>query len=116
MVQELRAARPVARSRLTRGTVVWAVVPFRDRDGSKTRPCVVTGLDGRDVHLFPITSSSKESVRSSRLSVRLEEWDAAGLSRPCLVSRHPVVVDIRDVTTIVGELSERDAARVFAAE
>lgn len=95
---------------------MWAVIPFSDGDGSKTRPCVVTGLEGRDVHLFPITSSRKESVRASRLSVSLEEWDVAGLSRPCLVSRRPVVVDIRDVTTVVGELSEADAARVFAAD
>ena len=114
MVEELRRARPVARKLLKPGTVVWARIPFVDHpERSKARPAVVSEVVGRDVRLLPVTSSTKESVRSSPLYVLLEDWAGAGLSRPCLVTRKVVVVDVIDVTTVVGALATVDRARVF---
>jgi hypothetical protein len=116
VVGDLRRARPVARTVLTPGTVVWARIPYVDQpDASKARPAVVAGVVGREVRLLPVTSSTKDSVRQSPLYVRLDDWAAAGLNRPCLVTRRAVTVDIIDVTTVVGNLGDGDAARVFSA-
>lgn len=112
---ELRRARPVARTRLSRGTVVWARIPFvDDPDGSKLRPAVVVSIDGRTVTVLPITSSLKDSVQRSPHYVALRDWAEAGLTRPCLVTRRLVAVDVIDVATVVGELTRNDEDRVFA--
>ena len=76
-------------------------------------PTPVSEVVGREVRLLPVTSSTKDSVRCSPLYVRLEEWESAGLSRPCLVTRKVVIVDVIDVTTVVGALGTADRARVF---
>jgi hypothetical protein len=116
VLAELRGARPIARTRLSRGTVIWARVPFTDDpDGSKLRPAVVASLDGRTVTVLPVTSSQKESVRQSPLYVLLSDWAAAGLTRPCLVARRAVEIDVIDVATVAGALSDDDVARVFPA-
>ena len=114
VVAELRRARPVARTRLSRGTVVWARIPFvDDPDGSKLRPAVVASIDGRAVSVLPITSSQKESVRQSAHYVLLRDWAEAGLTRPCLVTRRLVAIDMIDVATVAGELTNDDEERVF---
>lgn len=114
MARELKVVHPVARSGLSRGTVVWARIPFVGAPAeSKARPAVVASVNGRNVEVLPITSSTKDSVRQSSLYVLLDDWVAAGLTRPCLVTRRPVVVDIIDLTTVAGSLSDADAARVF---
>jgi hypothetical protein len=118
VLAELRRVRPVARTRLSRGTVVWARIPFvDDPDGSKLRPAVVAAIDGRTVTVLPITSSQKDSVRqsASSLYVLLRDWADAGLTRPCLVTRRFVDIDTIDVATVAGELSTRDRERVFGA-
>lgn len=115
VIAELRRARPVARTRLSRGTVVWARIPFvDDPDGSKLRPAVVAAIDGRTVTVLPITSSLKDSVQRSSHYVALHDWADAGLTRPCLVTRRLVVVDVIDVATVAGELTRDDEERVFA--
>jgi len=115
VVADLRRARPVARTRLSRGTVVWARVPFiDDPDGSKLRPAVVVSIDGRTVTVLPITSSLKDSVQRSSHYVALREWAEAGLTRPCLVARRRVEVDVIDVATVAGALTSDDHDRVFA--
>lgn len=115
VVAELRRARPVARTRLSRGTVVWARIPYvDDPDGSKLRPAVVASIDGRTVTVLPITSSLKDSVRQSAHYVTLRDWEEAGLTRPCLVTRRLVAVDVIDVATVAGELTSADEDRVFA--
>lgn len=115
VVAELRRAHPVARTRLSRGTVVWARIPFLDDpDGSKVRPAVVASIDGRTVAVLPITSSLKDSVQRSPHYVALRDWADAGLTRPCLVTRRLIAVDVIDVATVAGELTSDDAKRVFA--
>lgn len=114
MVADLRRARPVARTRLSPGTVVWARIPYVEQPGdSKLRPAVVASLDGRTVRVLPVTSSQKDSVRRSPLYVVLRDWADAGLTRPCLVTRRPVEVDLIDIATVAGALSDEDMARVF---
>ena len=115
VLAELRRARPVARTRLSRGTVVWARIPFvDDPDGSKLRPAVVSSIEGRTVTVLPVTSSQKDSVRQSSLYVLLRDWADAGLTRPCLVTRRFVAIDMIDVATVAGQLSDDDVERVFA--
>jgi hypothetical protein len=115
VVAELRRARPIARTRLARGTVVWARIPFIDDPGaSKLRPAVVAAIDGRTVTVLPITSSLKDSVQRSPHYVALREWADAGLTRPCLVTLRRVAVDVIDVATVAGDLTRDDEERVFA--
>src|SRR5436309_3562480 len=49
--------KPVAKSRLRPGVVVWAHVPYVEQEGWKTRPAVVVSVDGRNVSLFPGSSA-----------------------------------------------------------
>ena len=114
VLADLRRARPVARTRLSRGTVVWARIPYvEDPDDSKLRPAVVASVEGRSVGVLPVTSSQKDSVRQSSLYVLLRDWADAGLTRPCLVTRRLVEIDLIDVATVAGALSDEDMARVF---
>ena len=115
VVRELRRARPVPRTSLCRGTVVWAWISFPDEPAQhKTRPAVVSELLGHHVRVHPVTSSTKESVRRSNLYVLLEDWGAAGLSRPCLVDRRVVDLELGDITSVAGCLGAADLERVFA--
>ena len=115
VVRDLRQAKAVARTALSRGTVVWAWISFPDEPGRhKTRPGVVHEVVGRLVRVHPVTSSTKESVRQSHLYVLLAEWGAAGLSRPCLVDRRIVDLELCDITSVAGCLGTADFDRIFA--
>jgi hypothetical protein len=98
---------PVARTALVRGAVVWAHVPFTE-DGSawKTRPAVVVDASGRDITLFPLTSSLLSRHRPGVVAVT--HWVEAGLSRPCSMVRRPVTLDRMDILNLVGHLHEDD--------
>jgi hypothetical protein len=101
---------------LRRGTVVWAWIPFPDQAGQhKTRPAVVHELNGHLVRVHPVTSSTKDSVRRSNLYILLDDWAAAGLSRPCLVDRRVIDLELGDITSVAGCLGVADLERVFAA-
>jgi hypothetical protein len=107
----------VARTSLQPGTVVWAWIPFADEPGQhKARPAVVHELRGHRVRVHPVTGSTKESVRQSDLYVLLEEWEGAGLSRPCVVDRRVVDLDLGDITSVTGCLTPGDFDRVFGAD
>jgi hypothetical protein len=54
-------------------------------------------------------------VRRSNLYVLLDDWVAAGLSRPCLVDRRIFEVELGDITSVTGRLGVADFERVFAA-
>jgi hypothetical protein len=115
VVRELRRARAVARTALHPGTVVWAWISFRDEpEHHKTRPAVVHEVVGHNVRVHPVTSSTKASVRQSRLYVLLDDWDAAGLSRPCLVDRRTIDLGLGDIVSVAGRLAAGDHRRVFA--
>ena len=114
-VRELRQAKAVARTALNRGTVVWAWISFPDEPSrQKTRPAIVHEVVGRLVRVHPVTSSTKDSVRQSHLYVLLDDWGAAGLSRPCLADRRIVDLQLGDITSVVGSLGTADFARIFA--
>ena len=115
VVRELQQVKAVARTALTRGTVVWAWISFPDEPSRhKTRPAVVHEVIGRLVRVHPVTSSTKASVRQSHLYVQLDDWGAAGLSRPCLVDRRVVDLELGDITSVAGCLGTGDFARIFA--
>ena len=113
-----RSARPrpqfeiVGRARLAPGVVVWARVPYADRDDYKIRPAAVVDVVGRRATVRPLTSAA------SRLACRLAEVEdlaAAGLPRASGFRRRSVVVDLTDIVGIAGELSERDRIVATAA-
>ena len=103
---------PVPRKALVPGAVVWAHVPYDDGDGAawKTRPAVVVDASGREVTLFPLTSSLLGRRRPGVIEVR--HWAEAGLTRPCSVVRRAVTLDRIDILNLVGHLHEDDL--VFA--
>ena len=60
------------------------------------------------------TARSPSSRPAGHLYVLLDDWGAAGLSRPCLVDRRIVDLQLCDITSVVGCLATSDFARVFA--
>ena len=108
---DLTRVRPVPMKRLEPGTVVWAHIPFADRNCEKTRPALVVRRDGRDVTLRPITSSSgRFGLRDHTEVIDLSE---AGLTRRSAVVGREVTVDRIEIISICGELSEADRARAL---
>ncbi len=105
--QRLCAAKPVAKSRLGPGVVVWARVPFVDIDGWKTRPAVVKTVQGRLVSLAP-GSSSASRWRFPNEFVEVTNLANSGLRRPTGFRRRDVTVDIAEVVDIVGNLADPD--------
>ena len=94
---------------------MWAWISFPDEPNRhKTRPAIVHEVVGRLVRVHPVTSSTKDSVRQSHLYVLLDDWGAAGLSRPCLADRRIVDLQLGDITSVVGSLGTADFARIFA--
>jgi hypothetical protein len=53
-------------------------------------------------------------VQRSPHYIALRDWADAGLTRPCLVTRRLVAVDVIDVATVAGELTREVEDRVFA--
>jgi hypothetical protein len=94
---------------LVPGAVVWAHVPFEDGEGEKTRPAVVAQLSGRDVTLYPGTTSGSR-IRHGHRYVEVRDLGAAGLNRPTGIKRSFVVVDVIEVIDVVGDLSRADLA------
>ena len=110
--QRLCAAKPVAKSRLGPGVVVWARVPFVDIDGWKTRPAVVKTVQGRLVSLAP-GSSSASRWRFPNEFIEVTNLADSGLRRPTGFRRRDVTVDIVDVVDIVGNLADTDLAALL---
>ncbi|MGN9804039.1 type II toxin-antitoxin system PemK/MazF family toxin [Micromonospora sp. L32] len=111
----MSVVRLVARTRLRPGVVVWARVPYRERDEYKIRPAVVFECRGRrDVVILPCTSSPSRYRYIGRL-VELKHFGAAGLGRASAVRREAISIDLVDVLDVIGELSDFDADRVLAA-
>lgn len=111
---QLTVVEQVALNRLHSGVVVWAHVPFSERDDEKTRPAVVVGRKGRMVELLPVTTSLTRFRRPHQY-VEVQDLDAAGLTRASGVQRRPVTVDRIEIVSVVGELSEPDLLAVLGS-
>lgn len=110
----LACVEPVAKGQLNPGTVVWAHVPFRELDDEKTRPAVVHSAGRRAVALLA-GSSSLTRRRYPDLYAELADLAAAGLRRPTGIRRSVLfTVDLADVLSIVGQLTDADVEAVFA--
>src|SRR4051812_12725651 len=77
----LSIVKPVPRSRLVAGIVVWAHVPYEDGTGEKTRPAVVLSASGHKVVVLPATTSPSR-LRYPDLYVEVADLDGAGIVRP----------------------------------
>ncbi|MFI6262185.1 hypothetical protein [Micromonospora sp. NPDC051006] len=114
LLPNLSVVRLVARNRLLPGVLVWARVPFEDNILYKIRPAVVLGCRGRDVVILPCTSSPARHRRIDQ-PIELMDVETAGLRRPTAVRRTALSVDLVDVLTVIGELSDTDRRRVLCA-
>jgi hypothetical protein len=108
----LSAVRPVAKTQLRPGVVVWAHIPFVEVDTEKTRPAIVKATVGRQVTLLPATSAASRHRFPSQY-VELRELRPAGLSRPTGVQRREVTIDLIEIVDIVGTLSDDDLSTLL---
>ena len=98
-------------------SVVMAHIPYKPKDPAgegKLRPCVVIAAGENFLLVRPIYSNPRRYAQHWR-SVRLQEWQVAGLERQSYVSiqRHMV---LRRKSSPIGRLSTRDWNRVCRGE
>lgn len=110
-VTSLTIVKPVARTRLTFGAVVWAHIPFDDVDAEKTRPAVVLHTEGWSVAVLPGTSAVSR-LRFRDRHVEIDDLGSAGLRRPTGIRLRTVRIEPVEIIEIVGVLGEGDAARL----
>ena len=103
----LTVVRPVAKTALTPGTVVWAHIPYEETDGYKLRPSVVTHVAGREVTVLPGTTSHTRH-RHSWAYREVADLDAAGLRRATGIHLDPITVDLMDIVHVAGVLGPQD--------
>lgn len=108
----LASVKRVPRTQLVPGTVVWAHVPFEDGQGEKVRPAVVVERCGRDLVVFPGTTSASRWNHPS-LYVEVRDLGAARLARPTGIRTRSVTIDVMEVLDIVGQLGEADRSAVL---
>jgi hypothetical protein len=108
----MRAARPIAASRLEAGTVVLARIPYSDVNDYKVRPAVIVNTDDEAATILPCTSALSRH-NYERLYHELEDLDSAGLCRPTGVRRSAVRLARTDVLAVRGRLGEADAVAVL---
>ncbi|MGH9066268.1 MAG: type II toxin-antitoxin system PemK/MazF family toxin [Acidimicrobiales bacterium] len=106
VLKEMHRVTRVARRALVRGTLVWATVPYRDRQESKSRPCVVIA-DGPTKGTTVVCPVVTQGRVLSAGSVSLD-WDGAGLSRPSRILPAPHLVETRTISVVVGHLADAD--------
>lgn len=111
-VPDLATVRPVAKGRLLPGVVVWAHVPFAEVETEKTRPAVIKSVSGRNVTILPASSATSRHRFPARYAELRDPRDA-GLSRPTGIRRREVTVDLIEIISIIGILSDADMASVF---
>ena len=102
------AVRPVAKTKLQPGVVVWAHVPFEELDADKTRPAVVKAVVGRNVTLLPGTTAASRYRYPGRY-YELTDLAAAGLSRETGICLEERTVDLIEIVQIIGMLADADA-------
>ena len=100
--RQLRGGEAAATSAV--GEVVLLDIAFADSSGSKLRPTVV--LEVRDESIVVVPLRTIKPGRHPN-GFQLENWEAAGLSRPS-ATMAPVEVAPGRVLAAVGRVSERD--------
>jgi len=103
---------PISRRALGTGTVVWAHVPYESGDGEKSRPAIVLEVRGRDVVFAPATTSARAADYPHQY-VEIHDPTSAGLDRRTWVKNRVVVLDLIEIVSVSGTLSELDLARVL---
>jgi hypothetical protein len=104
---QLSTVRPVPRTALAAGTVVWAHIPFEDTAQSKLRPAVVKSVVGRAVTVLPTTSAASRH-RYPHRHRELVDVTTAGLHRATGVRLAEVTLDLIDVVSLAGALGADD--------
>lgn len=112
-VPNLTVVRPVPATKLVLGAVVWAHVPYTDREGYKTRPAVVAAADRHSAVLLP-GSTSGTRLRLPERYQELTDLADAGLSRPTGIRLQPTVVERLDLVDLCGDLSDDDVEALLS--
>lgn len=93
------------------GEIWWAVVPFRETDGAKRRPCLVLGADGRDIDVLKITSQDK-SHRHDHIEIPSRRWDRRATKNSFLDLAEPFRLRIGDFRKRAGVVDPETWRRV----
>lgn len=103
-----RSVQQVSRKLLKPGAVVWTWIPFAEADGrGKSRPVVIIELETNQAAavVMPVGGVSHQSGWGCP---ELADWVAAGLTRPSIVLPNKYVVDVRAISSALGNLTARD--------
>jgi hypothetical protein len=114
-VFRLAVVRPVAKTALTPGTVVWAHIPYHETDGWKLRPVVVSHTSGREVVVFRGTTAHTR-FRYPWSYRELTDLDSAGLHRATGIYIESATIDLIDIVSVAGLLGPDDWAAVIGGE
>jgi hypothetical protein len=114
-IPHLTVVRPVAKTALTPGSVVWAHIPYEENAGWKLRPVVVSHTFGRDVVVFP-ASTAETRFRYPWAYRELTDLAPAGLRAGTGVHLGPITIDWMDIVSVVGLLGRDDRAAVIGSE
>jgi PemK-like, MazF-like toxin of type II toxin-antitoxin system len=86
----------------SRNDVVLLPIPFTNLKSRKVRPAIITGRNGADLFLVPISSVL------SNTDFPIKEWRMAGLNVPSGVKAQLATVEERLVVKKVGTLDAAD--------
>jgi hypothetical protein len=93
------SARP---SRLPQpGEIWWALVPFRETEGEKVRPCLVLRGDGHVYEVLKITSKDK-SQRHDHIPIPTHTWDRSATADSFLDMSAPFQLHRRAFRNVAG--------------
>jgi mRNA interferase MazF len=97
--------------------VVRVAFPFSDATGAKERYAVVLSTD--DYHhdwneLLVVALTSRIPANLRPTDYLLQDWQAAGLTKPSLMRSHLATVDYRLIQNKVGAVTARDLSSVEA--
>lgn len=107
MPQLARAVRTAPRKLLKPGAVAWTWIPYIEADGrGKSRPCVIVDVAGVKATVMPL-GGQHHGVASST-GCPIDDWLAAGLSRPSGIQSKKYVVDVRKISSVLGNLTAAD--------
>ena len=101
-------------SSYSKSDVVLVRYPFSDLSGSKIRPAVVVSAHhiSKDIIIVPLTSKTSPLLAGEFV---LADWSQVGLNVESAVKRGVYTVHESLVAQTLGQLSDRDAAKVEAS-